>query len=116
MAKDILAQKRRIGGLWTVANAVFSRKMRDAIREILGDEVIFVTLSLSQEANRKRCELRHAGEDESVIDLMSKAFKLFEAVEAVQEDEDYSADVVITTEMTKLDVVDKVMNAIQIFL
>ena len=113
MAKDILVQKRRIGGLWTVANAVFSREMRDAIREILGEEVIFVTLSLSQEANKKRCEVRHAGEDESVIEAMTKSFTLFEAV---QGDEDNAADVVITPEMTKNDVVDNVLKAIQKYL
>ena len=52
MALDILAQKKRIGGTWAVAMAVTNRKMRDTIREVLGNQVIFVTLTLSEEANR----------------------------------------------------------------
>ena len=52
MALDILAQKKRIGGTWAVAMAVTNRRMRDNIREVLGNQVIFVTLTLSEEANR----------------------------------------------------------------
>ena len=65
MCKDILAEKKRIGGQWAVAQAVPTRKLRDQIRKDLGAECIFITLSLSAETNRKRVEARHSEGDET---------------------------------------------------
>ena len=48
MARDILVQKKRIGGDFVVAHSVTSRDIRDFVRTILPD-CIFVTLSLTEE-------------------------------------------------------------------
>ena len=65
MCKDILAEKKRIGGRWAVAQAVPTRQLRDQIRKDLGSQCIFITLSLSAETNRKRVEARHSEGDET---------------------------------------------------
>ena len=117
MAKDVQVQMRRIGGTFAVAHAVTNKKFRNVIRGILGDQVIFVSLVLSKETNLKRCEARHSKGDremqKSFVDAMEKLFKTFEPIE---DDEKYSANVIIEPEMTRENVVDEILNQIKIFL
>ena len=63
MAIDVKNEKKRIGGNFAIAYVVFSRELRDLIREILGPEVVFVLLRMSPEDLRKRVLARHHGED-----------------------------------------------------
>ena len=39
IANDVLKQRQRIGGDWSIAFAIFSRKQRDIIRKILGPDL-----------------------------------------------------------------------------
>ena len=85
MAKFILKEKNKIGGNWVIAQAVPTRSMRDAIKEVLKD-VTFVTLQLSQETNAKRIDKRFSNPaikaDEDVkkmySDICNKMYTLFE--------------------------------------
>ena len=61
MAKHVLAQKKRIGGCFSIAQAVTSQEMRDHIRLTIPD-CIFITLTMTQESQIKRIKARH-GED-----------------------------------------------------
>ena len=84
MAKFILKEKNKIGGDWVVAQAVPTRSMRDAVKEVLGDQCIFVTLHLSQETNAKRVDKRFssvpAAEDVKKMysDICNKMYQVFE--------------------------------------
>ena len=117
MAKDVQIQMRRIGGTFAVAHAVPNKKFRDGIRNILGDQVIFVALVLSKEANSKRCEGRHSKGDKEMqktfIDAMNKIYQVFEPIE---EDEKNSVNILITPEMSRENVVDDILNKIKIYL
>ena len=52
LAKDIKAQKARLGGHFIVARAIPTRKMMDAIKEVLPD-CIFILLTMSKESQKK---------------------------------------------------------------
>ena len=60
LAKDIVKYKKRLGGNFVVAQAVFNRYLRDAMKEVLGPDCIFVVLRLNKDTNAKRVEERHA--------------------------------------------------------
>ena len=63
MANDILKQRKRIGGDWSIAFAVFSRKQRNIIRKVLGPDVIFMVLNLTKDCIKKRLTARHGEGD-----------------------------------------------------
>ena len=56
IAKDVGVQKKRIGGNFAVAHAVNNQELREYIRQILPD-VIFITLTLTKESQRKRIQV-----------------------------------------------------------
>ena len=112
MSLDVLAQKRRIGGTWTVAMAVTNKKMRDAIRDILGNEVIFVTLTLTEAGIRKRCEGRHNGNEEIVQGQM----RISQMFEPIEKDEMNAINIDIMPEMSKIDVVETILEKVKPFL
>ena len=56
IAKDVDVQKKRIGGNFAVAHAVNNQEMRECIRQIVPD-VIFITLTLTKESQRKRIQV-----------------------------------------------------------
>ena len=90
------------------AFAVFSRKQRDIIRNVLGNDVIFFILHLTPETNHKRLVGRHgndsAEEFNKVFDSMKKLY------ESAGKDEKNAFDVHITEEMTPDDVAQKVLD------
>merc|ERR1711974_96619 len=47
MSREILKQKKRLGGDFAVA-AVVSRRSRDLCRSILGPDVVFIVLNLTK--------------------------------------------------------------------
>ena len=116
MCKDILAEKKRIGGRWAVAQAVPTRQLRDQIRKDLGSQCIFITLSLSAETNRKRVEARHSEGDETfkkmIIEMLNNMFKMYEPA---QEGEENAINVVIGPDMSKDDVVKEILKKVQDF-
>ena len=117
MAKDILKEKKKIGGSWAVAQAISSREFRDAIRKILGDQCIFVILKLSEETNAARLESRHADMDEdtkkAMVDMMNNVHKMYEPA---GEGEDNAVDVEIGPDMDRDAVVKAVLEKVQKFL
>ena len=56
IAKDVGVQKKRIGGNFAVAHAVNNQELREYIRQIVPD-VIFITLTLTKETQRKRIQV-----------------------------------------------------------
>ena len=107
MAKDVVEQKKRIGGNFSIAQAVTSREMRDHIRLTI-PECIFITLTMTQESQIKRIKARH-GEDlsEGLLDMMSGIHKLYELP---GENEPNTFNVDITESMNRKDVLKKVLD------
>ena len=108
MSKDILKQRKRIGGNWVVAQAVPTRELRDVIRGALGPELEFVTLSLTKDSQLERLQKRH-GQSEESQGFINFMVALLEKYEPVASDEPKSIDIPITPKMTPEDVFDGVL-------
>ena len=110
MAKHVLAQKKRIGGCFSIAQAVTSKKIRDHIRLTIPD-CIFITLTMTKEAQIKRLKARY-GEDmsEGLLDAMSGIHKLYELP---GENEPNTFNVDITDSMNREDVLNKVLDILK---
>ena len=104
MAKDIDTEQKRIGGDWAVAHAVPTRKFRDHIRKVLGPNLIFIVLHMTKEDQVARIKQRH-GDEEMFVNLLTKSYDVFEPAE---EDEPNTIPVIITKDMNRDDVVDKI--------
>ena len=110
MAKDVAAQKKRIGGNFSIAEAIPSRAFRDHIRLTIPD-CIFITLTMTQESQIKRIKVRH-GEDlsDGLLDMLSGIHKLYELPE---ENEPNTFNVDITDNMKPQDVMKKVLDILE---
>merc|ERR1712183_817564 len=105
MAKLIKTQKKRIGGDFAVAQAITSRYMRDHIRLTLPD-CIFITLTLTKETQVKRVKARH-GDSEGATEFLGAMYKYYEGP---GEGEKNVHNINITEDMTKDDVMNKVLE------
>jgi len=109
MCEDIERERRRIGGDWVVATVVQSKAWRDLIKAKLGPDLVFVVLDMDPEEQIERIKVRHAG-DEEMVELMSHLFTL---CEPAQDDEENTLAVKVTGEMSREDVVKKIMEMIK---
>ena len=102
-ANDILKQHNRIGGNWSVDFAVFSRKQRDALRNILGKNLVFVVLNMTKEHQEKRIIARHG----KTIDAITNMYALYEQA---GDDEENTHNITITEDMSPEEVVQKILE------
>jgi len=108
MCKDIRTQRERVGGDWAVANVVYSREIRDKMRELLGDELVFLNLSMEKEDKIKRLLARHGGDEQAV-----NMFDDYEKVMAAGGDEGDMRSVRVTAEMSREEVVQEIINTLK---
>ena len=107
MAKDVAAQKKRIGGNFSIAEAVTSRSFRDHIRLTIPD-CIFITLTIAKEAQMKRIKARQGDHmSEGMLEDLSNIHKLYELP---GENEPNTFNVDITDDMKPQDVMKKVLE------
>ena len=112
MANDILKQRQRIGGDWSIAFAVFSRKQRDIIRKVLGPDVIFMVLNLTKDCTKKRLTARHGEGD--VADMINNTLlEFYKFYEKAGEDEENAFNIMIEEDMNSDNVIEKVMDIIK---
>ena len=101
MALDVCKQRKRLGGDWAIAQAVFSRTQRDQLRKIIGPDLIFMVLNLTKECQSKRLENRHASDGDEVgaqmADMMKRFYDLYEPA---GDDEENAFNIDITEEMS----------------
>ena len=112
MCKDINSERKRMGGDWVVAQAVPTRELREHIRKELGPDMIFVVLDMTREDQMKRILQRHGENEEqsTVVDWLTKLYDLFEPA---TEDENNTLDVKVTNDMSREDVVQKILDMLQ---
>ena len=111
-AKDIAKHKEKLKGDWSAALGIFSRNQRDAVRKILGSEVVFIVLNLTKDCQKKRCQSRMGGGGEGVVDMFAKMFDLYEPA---GDDEENAFNIIVTEEMTVEDVEKKVLEIVAKF-
>ena len=112
MANDISKQRKRIGGDWSIAFAVFSRKQRDIIRKILGPDVIFVVLNLTKDCTKKRLAGRH-GDGDTADKITNILLEMHKFYEKAGEHEWKAFNIMIDEDMNTDNVIDKVMDIIK---
>jgi len=112
MCQDIAAQRRRIGGDWVVAHAVPTRAIRDHIRAGLGPDLIFVVLNMTHEDQLKRVKARHGdtGVGARFVELATKSYTIYEPAD---DDEENAINVMITKDMSREDVVEKILKEVE---
>jgi len=108
MCKDIAREQKRMGGNFAVAQAVPTRALRDHIRTQLGSNLIFVVLHMSKGDQAARIKARH-GDEETFVELLSSVYDKYEPA---TEDEPNAIHVLITKDMSRDDVVDKIIKMV----
>ena len=109
MSKDIAREQKRIGGDFVIAQAVPTRAFRDHIRAQLGPNLIFVVLHMSKEDQTARIKRRH-GDTDGFTDIFSEIYSTFEPA---GEDEPNAIHVLVTNDMTRDDVVEKILRLVK---
>ena len=111
MAEDLVKQRNRLGGDWAIAQAVFSRKQREYLRQQLGPNLVFVVLNLTKECQKKRVESRHG--DSLGEDFLVVLEKYAELCEPAGEDEENAYNLDIDENMTRDDVIKKLLDIVE---
>merc|ERR1711988_306658 len=111
LAKDIIHQRKRLGGNMVIAQAINSQKQRERMRELIGADLVFIILGMSKECQKKRVKARH-GEDfpETFMNIMIKMADMYEPAGAEEEN---AFNVVITEEDSRDDVLQKIVDIIK---
>ena len=110
MNKEIIRERKRLGGDWAISQAVPTRQLRDHIRSELGPDLTFVVLHMTKEDQKKRINSRQGNGDSKVNDFLMKAFEFYEPA---AKDEINTIDLRITPEMSPDDVVSRVLEIIE---
>ena len=112
MAKDIIRERKRMGGDWAIVHAVPTRALRDHLKKVLGPDLIFVVLHMTKENQDKRLKGRHGDneDNESLNDYLTNLHKIYEPA---TEDEPNSLDIQVTPEMTPEDVIAKILDSLK---
>ena len=112
MAKDVIRERKRMGGDWAVVHAVPKRALRDHIRKELGPDLVFVVLHMTKEDQDKRVKGRHGDSDAGggINDYLTDLYKVYEPA---TEDEPNALDIRVTPEMTPDDVVAKILDSLK---
>ena len=110
MSKDIIKQRQRLGCNMAVAQAIYSRKQREALFKIIGADLIFIVLNLTTDCIKKRLEERHGGTVNDTI--MSMLLKIAAMCEPAGADEKNAYNVYITEDMTPDDVIEKIQEIV----
>ena len=103
MCREVETQRERLGGDFAVAYLVQTRESRDLCRALCPD-LVFITMTMTEECQRKRLEGRF-GEQE----IPQFLIRLFEESEPAGDDEENANNIMITEEMSREDVLNKVL-------
>ena len=108
MADDIHRQRKRLGGTFAVAHGVTSRGNRDFIKTLMGPDLVFIVLNLTQECITERIMARH-GECAEGAEGLERAYSAFQPAD---EDEERAYNVTIQKGMSKQEVLQKVLEIV----
>ena len=111
MSNHVMIQRKRLGGDMAIAQAVFSRKQRDKLRKIIGPDLVFIVLNMTKECQMKRIKGRH-GDSPMLEEFMRVLVKYAEMCEPAGDDEENAFNVTISEDMSKDDVVKKVLEVV----
>ena len=110
MCSNIRSERARMGGDWAVCCTLLTRKIRDVVREELGEELHVICLNMELEDQMDRVRSRHPG-DQNAVDQMKKVFDLFERA---GEDEPNCSIVMVGPDMKPEDVARVVLEKVNV--
>ena len=111
LADDLVKQRKRIGGDWAIAQAIFSRDQRDFFRKEIGPDLVFIVLNMTKSCQEKRVKARHGDSlGDHFLDLLVKYAEL---CEPAGDDEENAYNLTITEEMSREDVLQKCLEIVQ---
>jgi len=109
MAKDILRQKKRLGGNFAISYEVISRESRDLLRAKLGSELVFIVLNLTKECQNKKIKDKVPGEEKFMVDNLNK---IYDAHQPAEDDEQNAYNITIDETKTPAEVMQSVLDVI----
>ena len=109
-AKHINEQQKRLGGDWSIAFVLSTKKIRDILRKNLGSEIVFIMLQLPKEHYMKRFSKRHGEGGKALVEAI---YKMNILIEPVEPDEENAYNINITEDMSPNDVVQKVLSIVE---
>merc|ERR1712080_718229 len=96
---------RRLGN----SSSCSTREIRKHIRAKLGPNLLFVVMHMTKEDQTSRIKARH-GDEESMVNMLTKMYDIYEIA---GEDEPNAFTVVIPKDMTRDEVVEKILKAVE---
>ena len=108
ICRDIKKERTRIGGDWAVCCVLHTRKMREIVREELGEDLLVICLDMDMEEQMVRIKSRHSG-DEKVVKRMKTVYNLCQPPDP---DEIKTCEVKIDGGKSPLDVLQMVVEKI----
>ena len=105
-----MSQKQRIGGKWVICQAVFRRRHREAIRRVIGKDLIMINLKLDTKYQKPRLEKRHG--KNLGAPFMNYLLNMSKHMQEISDQEENTFEITVTEEMTEEDVLDKVLKII----
>ena len=108
ICQDIKKERSRIGGDWAVCCVLHTRKIREIVREELGEDLLVICLAMEPEDQMARIRSRHSG-DEKVVERMKTVYNL---CEPAGPDETNTCEVKIDSGKTPEDVLNLVLEKI----
>ena len=95
-----------------IAQAIFCRRQRDKLREIIGPDLVFIVLNMTKECQKKRIQGRH-GDSGMLEEFMRVLVKYAEMCEPAGDDEENAFNLTITENMNRDDVIKEVLDILQ---
>ena len=105
LIESVIKQKERLGGTFAVAQAVPIQKTREYISEIAGPDLVFIVMNLSSRCVAARLKQRHG--DSGITTELAKMHSKFQPA---GEGERNSYNVTIDDNMSKQDVMRKILD------
>ena len=110
MGKDIARQRKRLGGDWAIAQAVFTRDQREVLRKVIGPDLVFIVLQMTKDCQKKRLLARH--EDPNAEEFVKVLNDIHDLYDSAGDDEENAYNIMITEDMSIDDVMEKVMEIV----
>ena len=112
MGKDIVRQRKRLGGDWAIAMAVFTRVQREFLRKVIGPDLVFIVLQMTKDCQKKRLLARHGTDDPSTEEFVKVLNDIYDLYDSAEDDEENAYNIMITEDMSIDDVMEKVLEIV----
>ena len=110
LSKDIIRNRQRLGGDFAVAHAVFTRSQRNFLRNLIGSDLVFIVLNVSEDIRRKRLKNRHGDSlGDEFLDLLNR----FASLEPASSNEENAFNVNISEDMSPDDVLNEAITVLR---